>query len=94
MKKVPVFLLILCLIAILLTGCNDSKVRLWNVDNGQLVETFTGHRGWVSSVAFTPDGTQAVSTGGARLRTGGVEAGPDFVIRLWNLPAFKPRVAN
>jgi general transcriptional corepressor TUP1 len=36
-------------------------VRLWDLQTGQLVHHLTGHTDWVSSVAFTPDGTGLIS---------------------------------
>ena len=36
-------------------------VRIWDVRTGELLETLRGHRGWVRSVAFTPDGRGLVS---------------------------------
>ena len=35
-----------------LTGSNDWTARLWNVQTGREVHTFTGHTGGVTSVAF------------------------------------------
>ncbi len=36
-------------------------VRLWDVESGQLVHCFEENRGWVTSVAFSPDGRTAAS---------------------------------
>jgi hypothetical protein len=73
----------------------DGKVRLWDTATGELLETYTGHRDWVWSVRFSPDGRQAISAGGGRYTaTGGTEAGVDFALRLWNVPSTGPRVAK
>ena len=42
------------------------NVRLWDTANGELIETYQGHRGWVFDVAISPDGSLALSGGGAR----------------------------
>jgi WD40 repeat protein len=36
-------------------------VRLWDLESGQLVHCFEENRGWVTSVAFSPDGRTAAS---------------------------------
>jgi WD40 repeat protein len=63
---------------VLFTGYADGKVRLWDVDNGQLLETWDGLEKPVQSVegmAASPDGKWLVSCG--RLPT------------LWNLQTKK-----
>jgi WD40 repeat protein len=52
----------------------DCTVRLFDFTTGEEICVFTGHRGGVISVAFSPDGTHALS---------GDELGD---IRLWRLP--------
>jgi hypothetical protein len=77
------------------TGGYDGKVRLWSVDTGELLETYTGHREWVWNVRFSPDGRQIASAGGGRFSPAGERvAGIDFAIRLWNLPSIRPRVVK
>jgi serine/threonine protein kinase/WD40 repeat protein len=41
---------------ILASSSSDQTVRLWNLDNGQLIHTLEGHTGDVGVVAFSPDG--------------------------------------
>jgi hypothetical protein len=56
-------------------------VRLWTLDGKPAAEPFKGHRGWVNSVAFSPDGKRIVSRGS------------DGTLRLWTLdgkPAAEP----
>jgi WD40 repeat protein len=48
--------------ALLAAGGYDARVKLCDVATGKLIRTFEGHRGPVSSVAFTPDGRTVVST--------------------------------
>ena len=49
----------------------DGPVRLWNVESGQQKAALKGHE-WVTSVAFSPDGTLLASGG-------------DGPVRLWNV---------
>jgi hypothetical protein len=48
-------------------GVGDKKVRLWDVETGQELACFAGHRDAVMNVAFSPDGRYAVSGGGGRV---------------------------
>ena len=50
---------------LLATASNDGNARVWNVRTGALVNTFSGHQGTVTGVAFSPDG-RWLATGGAR----------------------------
>ena len=54
----------------------DREVRLWDVATGKQKATLIGHVNWVSSLAYSPDGS-TLATGGA-----------DGVILLWNLTQF------
>jgi WD40 repeat protein len=63
---------------LLLTGGEDSTLRLWDLETGREVRRFAGHEGRVRAVAFSPDGRQAVSgtvLGDATLRVWDVETG-------------------
>src|SRR5262249_23692463 len=55
-----------------LSGSVDGGVRLWNLGNGDRVQGFSGHTGWVHAVAVTGDG-RAVS------------ASRDGALRVWDL---------
>ena len=56
----------------IVSGSEDSTVRLWSMD-GTLLKTFNGHQGWVLSVAISADG-QYIASGGK-----------DKKVRLWSL---------
>ena len=47
---------------ILASGCDDRKIRLWNVDTERCEKTLEGHSNWIRSVTFSPDGQTLVSS--------------------------------
>jgi len=52
----------------------DQTVRLWDVETGEVLHSFTGHEAEVQSAVFSPDRRHALS--GSR----------DKTLRLWRLP--------
>ena len=38
-----------------------SFVQVWDLASGQITKTLTGHKDWVMSVTFSPDGSQLAS---------------------------------
>jgi WD40 repeat protein len=56
-------------------------VRLWDRATGRKLQELKGHRWFVASVAFSPDGTSALS------------GGSDATIRLWSLATGKQQSA-
>ena len=40
----------------IVSGASDKMVRAWDAETGKELACFTGHEGWVISVAFSPDG--------------------------------------
>jgi hypothetical protein len=56
------------------TAGPDPALRVWAVEGGNELTTFTGHRGDVNTVAFAPDGL-TLASGGA-----------DEVVYLWKAP--------
>jgi WD40 repeat protein/transcriptional regulator with XRE-family HTH domain len=65
----------------LVTGCEDETVKLWDVSSGECRHTFTGHTGWVCSVAYSPRTPSQYSPNGQILVSGGV----DQTIKLWDV---------
>ena len=57
----------------MLSGSQDKTLRLWDLETGATLRTFTGHTGSVYIVALSPDGRFAVS------------GGADKTIRLWDV---------
>lgn len=49
---------------LLATGGRDNKVRLWDVETQKLHHTLSGHIAPIQALAFSPDGTLLVSSGG------------------------------
>ena len=35
------------------TGDIDNRVRLWDIDNGDVIKSFVGHTGRISSIALS-----------------------------------------
>jgi len=55
------------------SGSEDSTVRVWDITTGQVDQTLTGHSSWVMSVAFSPDGKKVVS------------GSEDSTVRVWDI---------
>lgn len=45
---------------------DDHVVYLWNLANQQFVQHLRGHRDWIRSLAYTPDGSRLISAGNDR----------------------------
>jgi hypothetical protein len=56
------------------TDARTDEVRVWDVSSKQLRAILAGQRGWMGSVAITPDGKTVVTGGG------------DGILRLWTVP--------
>ena len=55
------------------SGSRDNTIGLWRVSSGELIKTLTGHRDYVRTVAYSPDG-EYLASGSA-----------DSSIRLWRV---------
>ncbi|HEY3230390.1 MAG TPA: BTAD domain-containing putative transcriptional regulator, partial [Roseiflexaceae bacterium] len=64
---------------LLAAGTSDGAVRLWRVNDGQLVGIWAGHAGQVRSIGFSPDGMMLAS------------GSHDHTIRLWDVPTGQTR---
>jgi serine/threonine protein kinase len=54
----------------LISSHEDNTIKLWNLSNGKLLRTLSGHSDWVLSVAISPDGQTLIS--GSRDKTIGI----------------------
>ncbi|GMV99130.1 MAG: hypothetical protein AMXMBFR84_02690 [Candidatus Hydrogenedentota bacterium] len=52
-----------------------GEINVWNVNDGTLIQSFTGHKGQVRCIELSADGMQAAS------------GGKDGVVRLWPMSA-------
>ena len=59
-------------------NCTQGEVVLWDAATGQEMARFSGHTAFVSSIAFSPDGTKLASSG------------YDTSIVLWDVEARQP----
>lgn len=56
-----------------LTGCDDRRLRLFDMASGTLIRVIDAHEDWVVRVAFMPDGRHALS------------GSTDGSLRLWDM---------
>jgi WD40 repeat protein/serine/threonine protein kinase len=61
-----------------LSASDDTTIRIWDLETGQVIRTLTGHAASVMCIAVTADGKQALS------------GSWDGTIRLWDLDSGKP----
>ena len=58
-----------------LAAANFSSIDFWDLETGQHLPTNAGHNGYISDLAFSPDGQSLASSGG-----------DDGTIRIWPVP--------
>jgi WD40 repeat protein len=80
-----------------LTGSNDTTIKLWDAATGREIKTFSGHKDPVLSVAFSPDGRFALSGSMEEVKLWDVNTGREIrtfagrgVGRLQNAVAYSP----
>jgi WD40 repeat protein len=64
---------------LVLAGGDDNLVHLWEISSGKELFLLRGHQEQVWDVAFSPDGTRALSCGGGDATPG------DYSVRLWDI---------
>ncbi|MBE9057537.1 WD40 repeat domain-containing protein [Sphaerospermopsis sp. LEGE 08334] len=65
---------------ILVSGCADKSINIWNLQTGKLIRTLTGNLGAISSVAISPDSNF--------LAVGSCEH-PQSNVKVWDLKTGK-----
>jgi WD40 repeat protein/serine/threonine protein kinase len=58
----------------LVTGCWNGRIRVWNLDSREEIDSTMGHHGFVTELAFSPADPDVFAT-----------AASDRTVRLWNL---------
>ncbi|KIK32625.1 hypothetical protein CY34DRAFT_814165 [Suillus luteus UH-Slu-Lm8-n1] len=59
------------------SGGTDRAVKLWSVDTGKVIKTWTGHTNWATFVSWSQDGGRVVS------------ASDDGTFRVWDVKSGK-----
>jgi serine/threonine protein kinase/WD40 repeat protein len=60
--------------ALIITGDDDYRIRLWDGRDGRLLRTLTGHGGSIRELALSPDERTLASVG------------DDLLMKLWSVP--------
>ncbi|MBW4661725.1 MAG: NACHT domain-containing protein [Drouetiella hepatica Uher 2000/2452] len=55
------------------SGSDDQTIRLWNVHTGECLRVLEGQRGWIQTIAFSPDGSLLAS------------GSTDQTVKLWQV---------
>ena len=66
-----------------LSGSDDGTARLWDVETGELLLTLEAHEDQIATLAFTDDGSRAITISGAEAQ-----------MKLWDLETGEPRSAK
>jgi len=60
------------------SGSLDNTVKVWDTQNGKLIQTLKGHTDIVCSVVFSPDGNYIMSVS------------LDDILKVWQITEFNP----
>ena len=71
----------------ILSASYDGTARLWDRATGKELYRFRGHREFLWSAAFSPDGNSILTGGGGgNSGEGKWIKGTDHAVRLWRMP--------
>ena len=70
---------------LLLSGSQDSTIRLWDVHSGAQLDCWTRHTSWVSCLCADELHANSICSGGARTRLRGATAAPARTARGYRL---------
>jgi eukaryotic-like serine/threonine-protein kinase len=68
-----------------------GELKLWDVGTGQALESFRGHQGWVTALAFAPDGHTLASGGVIYPKDGSFDTAGE--LKLWDVATRQERAA-
>jgi WD40 repeat protein len=68
----------------LVSGSDDMTARLWDVETGQRLQTFSGATNFVLSVDISADGKRILTGSGGEFRNRQFSPGSDKSLRLWD----------
>ena len=75
------------------TASQDSTVRIWKSETGELVALLDGHETPISDLKWSPDGSRLASSASNYEPEGSDETFVDKTVRIWSVTAFQEKHA-